>query len=615
MPNKPDPYELLKYVFDNEEAFVAFCYDYSSDIYSSFRALATYDSPIEAWPRLYAHQSKMSAFVALIQEKRPQKFKEFQAQKKSISKVNGSHKPNTPVIEEPANDVRLANNLVIHPLRFLVIEDDERWQEELSKILTRLAGQVQVDIAPTYTDASRLIKINNYDLATVDMSLDGDDHSQSQSFAGQGMTLLNEIRNSDRNNWCGLIMVTAYPEPENSRQAFRDYEVDDFIDKNTFDSNQFLESVRSAIWEGRIRRVERKAKSLHRLMITFDNGGLRSNELLGPNLRTAYPVIQQRFIDTLGLARQSKALDLSNQSEVQDIGQAVYQALTREQHILGALTTAWGRVEDADDFWLHFSAPVAELDTPLELIRAENHYLAHRHIITRSVTKLGQNTSLKTEPFHKHLEDLHRNKDVLRILIIDTIEASLQGTVEQEGHFLTKCLKTYLDCLDIMYEITLLTGPEATHVEVSQALRDGQYHLFHYKGDLNYQDSPSGMNGLMLYDRKMTADDLSLLVRGTDLRHIFLSTRQGDASLSYSEPNLALDLCQALTQADIPLVLGYRWVMTDEAALKFAQNYYQALWRTFSPGNAILQAREQLALYRDVFGEAWAAPLLLMQNI
>jgi CHAT domain-containing protein len=73
---------------------------------------------------------------------------------------------------------------------------------------------------------------------------------------------------------------------------------------------------------------------------------------------------------------------------------------------------------------------------------------------------------------------------------------------------------------------------------------------------------------------------------------------------------------EALARADVPTVLGYRWAVPDASASYLAQKFYQTLWRTFSPGEALLEARRDAAIRaRGRDNDAWASPILLMQNI
>jgi hypothetical protein len=54
----------------------------------------------------------------------------------------------------------------------------------------------------------------------------------------------------------------------------------------------------------------------------------------------------------------------------------------------------------------------------------------------------------------------------------------------------------------------------------------------------------------------------------------------------------------------------------DEPAQRLALDFYQVLWRTFAPGEALLEARRRAAMgQQGRNSETWAAPVLLMQNM
>jgi CHAT domain-containing protein len=74
-------------------------------------------------------------------------------------------------------------------------------------------------------------------------------------------------------------------------------------------------------------------------------------------------------------------------------------------------------------------------------------------------------------------------------------------------------------------------------------------------------------------------------------------------------------MLDALVRADVPSVLGYRWSVDDQGALKLAKAFYESLWKTLSPGRALLAARRSVSM--EVTGsddETWASPVLVQQT-
>ena len=190
-------------------------------------------------------------------------------------------------------------------LRVLVVEDKQNWQEALPQILRRLGGEVQVDVAPSYAAALQGITNEDYDLAIVDLALLGDP-VDSRDADQLGMELLRELRESRRNQGCGLIVLTAYPSTDRTRQAIRDYAADDFIEKHDFDDHHFAEVARDAVLNARLRQAGVKASARYRLTVTFSQEFLVGSELTGPDRRASYTASHPTHFDVADLARRAE---------------------------------------------------------------------------------------------------------------------------------------------------------------------------------------------------------------------------------------------------------------------------------------------------------------------
>jgi CHAT domain-containing protein len=72
---------------------------------------------------------------------------------------------------------------------------------------------------------------------------------------------------------------------------------------------------------------------------------------------------------------------------------------------------------------------------------------------------------------------------------------------------------------------------------------------------------------------------------------------------------------EAVARADVPTVLGHRWRVGDRSARHLALEFYKVLWCAFAPAEALLEARRSITRNdRRRDDDAWAAPILLMQN-
>ncbi len=167
----------------------------------------------------------------------------------------------------------------------------------------------------------------------------------------------------------------------------------------------------------------------------------------------------------------------------------------------------------------------------------------------------------------------------------------------------------------------MLLGEDASYAKVREVLHNGRYHIFHYAGHAHYEDTLPEVSGLILNDDNDlhvldSCPELNTLLRDTELHLAFLSCCLGARNATKVGHGDFYGMLEALASADVPTVLGYRWTVTDELALRLAQVFYERLWHTFSPAEALLDARVDATLGpggRD--DETWASPVMLMQNV
>ena len=115
----------------------------------------------------------------------------------------------------------------------LIIEDKDRWIRELKQLLEE--AQFEVDAAKNVDEALSLIKNNRYDLATIDIHLSEEGPHEAWR------TLADAIRRHQRS--IAIIMVTGYPSMETVIEALNYFAISGYFNKNSFDSNDFLEKL------------------------------------------------------------------------------------------------------------------------------------------------------------------------------------------------------------------------------------------------------------------------------------------------------------------------------------------------------------------------------------
>ncbi|HWM91157.1 MAG TPA: response regulator [Thermoanaerobaculia bacterium] len=476
-------------------------------------------------------------------------------------------------------------------LRILIIEDEVSWLRVLSESLQKLGSHVKVDVAPSEGDALAMLSRSHYDLIVLDLVLRVDFNSSDTDESG--MKLLSRIRQEGSNRDCGLIVLTGYATPELVRKVLSDFRVNDFVEKSLFSIDSFLDVARSALFDARLRSATSRSENRYYLTLTLGHELLLGTDLSGPDRSTGYRSERPVRFDASRLTRLGDQLSLYGQSapsKAYRISKEIQDLLAKDQRFLGDLTAARALAGRFSDLWLQFSSSGSGLSFPLELLCDEGEHLALSHILTRRLL-LASALGRKHEPFYRFMDDLRRRSAVLRILLLEDDNAEKQELRPS----ICNSMKEALQQLGILYEIHQVPVSETKFSAISGLLRYGNFHLLHVSG-ASWLGGKSGMR----------ASDLQFLVRGTDMRLVFF-----DCELDSSTSPLGT-FFESLARADVPVVLGYRWKLPASAAA-LAQDFYRALWRTLSPGEALLEARRLISI-RDQEDCSWASPVLLEQT-
>lgn len=126
--------------------------------------------------------------------------------------------------------------------RVLVVDDLERWREQLVEILQR--NGFYADSASTANEALHQLDETLYHLLILDIRLVDADQSNIE-----GIDMLRALDERGLSEATKVIMLSAHDTKENMRLAFRDYKVADFLSKDEFTKQSFLESVQRVFSE------------------------------------------------------------------------------------------------------------------------------------------------------------------------------------------------------------------------------------------------------------------------------------------------------------------------------------------------------------------------------
>jgi len=120
--------------------------------------------------------------------------------------------------------------------RILIVDDEDQWRKELVETLER--GGFQVDAVSRASEALARLSETSYHMVVLDIRLVQADRSNVE-----GIDLLEELYKRGLYEAIIVIMLSAFGTKEHMRTSFRKYKVVDFLSKEDFDNQVFLENV------------------------------------------------------------------------------------------------------------------------------------------------------------------------------------------------------------------------------------------------------------------------------------------------------------------------------------------------------------------------------------
>src|SRR5437764_1734006 len=126
--------------------------------------------------------------------------------------------------------------------RVLIVDNLPQWRDALVAMLRE--SNYHADAAATITEALEQLDESFYHVLVADIRMEEIDESNID-----GMDLLGELDKRGLSEATKVIMLSAYGTKEQMRTSFRDYKVADFLSKDKFNKQVFLESVAQAFLE------------------------------------------------------------------------------------------------------------------------------------------------------------------------------------------------------------------------------------------------------------------------------------------------------------------------------------------------------------------------------
>ncbi|MEH1799006.1 MAG: CHAT domain-containing protein [Nostoc sp.] len=317
------------------------------------------------------------------------------------------------------------------------------------------------------------------------------------------------------------------------------------------------------------------------------------------------------------LQEQGKEGRDSWRRKVQRQGKRLFKDLLADK---SNLMEKWGKAQQAvqsEYLNLCFIGPRNYLGMPYELLYGADPW-AVRYPISRCVTDV----STKTQSFGTLVSDLVRNQEPLKVLLIASNTGGINPDTEIKA--LAEKIQQKADVIRLKVQIELVPTESASIQKVEQLLKQCSYHIVHYAGHSYFDQTTGEGSGLIFWEhpgnrgskQRLTARALSQLLRDSQTILFYLSSCVGAAvgGEDLLRGNDYLGVMDAIVQAGIPTVLGYRWYVTDSGARQFATKFYESLLETQSPNRAVLYARQDI-YRRNAMDETWISPILVDQNL
>jgi DNA-binding beta-propeller fold protein YncE len=149
---------------------------------------------------------------------------------------------------------------------------------------------------------------------------------------------------------------------------------------------------------------------------------------------------------------------------------------------------------------------------------------------------------------------------------------------------------------------------EASLAGLLKYLNEGDYHIFHFIGHGDFDEQAE--DGVLLFEgragrsHRVTGVDLgTILADQHTLRLAVINACEG--------ARVALDsngIASSLMRYGLPAVIAMQFEISDEAAIGFAQHFYEAVARSHPIDEALADARR--GMFADGHGLEWATPVL-----
>lgn len=301
-------------------------------------------------------------------------------------------------------------------------------------------------------------------------------------------------------------------------------------------------------------------------------------------------------------------------------GQRLYDEMLRAHDDLSKqLAVARQVTKHPEVLTLNFVGPRNYLGMPYELLHDNSVPLVVKYPLCRQVSGVTPNWP---QTFDSFMRSLGSDGRPLRALLIASDTGGITPDAEVRAvHDLLRAKRPAPGDL----QVDVVSTQDASYGEVVRLLENCPHHVVHLACHAQFDPEKPEDSGLLFYEKKggggkvkvLSARRLAQLLGGSQTMLCYLSCCVGAmvGGGQLLRDNDYLGVMDAVVQAGVPYVLGFRWYVTDAGSRRFATHFYERLLDLPRvPEQAVLYARRET--YGDAgVDETWSSPILVAQNV
>ena len=491
--------------------------------------------------------------------------------------------------------------------RVLIVDDEPEVRDILKWAVTKAGYQVET-VAGQAEAFDKFIR-QSFDFALIDVRLFGggeDDNS--------GIALALALQKFQPAT--GIILLTKYVRTRQIVRAVRYHGILDFIEKTPDIDTQVISVLREA--ETELKNINAKRKlspdyesflsitlSKHSPIIVRCKGSYVFSEF-GDGIFYANKDLYSREAHPEILTKQNW------KKRVNAIGDSLWSEIFEKQaQAAKALSAAR---EKSQRVSLIFETSREDIGLPFEFMRSRdpNDYIVLQHPVSRFVSGISPRRSAISP------EWMALQAELRILLIASNTWPPIDGADKEVQE-----IYNYLNTQDqIPVKVTALSSSEASYDIVKNEITSKKYDVIHYAGHGYYDVNATDNSSLFFWSqtnkqgtrKELKATELVRLLRESDARLVYLSCCLGTTSGDDDDlpNNDFLGIADAIVQAGIPSVLGYRSPVSDLSAIALAKAFYESLLSRGRLDVALWEARCKLADNRN--DSTWLSPILISQQ-